>query len=228
MRSPVLVLSDDEAVHSRMRVALASAELELAFSVETELSGPPHLAIVDSASVQFVAPMQAADPLLQVLLLTAESPNAALLALHDVHACASLNDDGERLHLITVSLLRQRAALARVVADRQSLLHITHISPRLTKLQPMQGLFQLALHALAELLGPSRNGGGVFVYDGAPEGRSIRAATGCFTGVEAIEALDPATRRAIELGFACEGPFCIPRTGSWSCRRRPATESVAA
>ena len=86
-------------------------------------------------------------------------------------------------------------ALRRIDRQRTGLLHICDTAPKLTKLQPMDELFRIALEQVRPLLGGgdglvATENSGLFVFDRAPEGVVIRAGTGRFSGLATLSQLD--------------------------------------
>jgi diguanylate cyclase (GGDEF)-like protein len=155
------------------------------------------------------------DSLTQVVLVTGyaeEHPARQLLTELDIQGFHDKADGPQRLLVLVDAALKHHQALVRLDRQRRGLQHIVEASPRLTRLQPMNELFSVALEEVRPLLGGgdslvATQNSGLFVFDHAPEGVVIRAGTGRFQGLGRMSELDPAAMTAVQEGLAAELPL---------------------
>ena len=155
------------------------------------------------------------DALVQVILVTGyadEHPARKLLADLDIQGFHDKTDGPQRLLVLADAALKHHLSLVRVDRQRRGLLHIVECTPKLTRLQPMEELFQLALEEVRPLLGGgdglvATQNSGLFVFDSAPDGVVIRAGTGRFSGLGRVGDLAPHATAAVKHGLTSDLPF---------------------
>ncbi len=139
------------------------------------------------------------------------------LGVQGAHARA---DGDDRLLLLADTLIEQHRVVERVELQRRGLLHLVDFGPRLTRLQPMDGMFHVALEEVQRLLGGGEafiaaENSGLFVFEGSSDGIVVRAGTGRFAGLQRMDELDSAAQAAVtraltsDLALVLEAGFVL-------------------
>jgi two-component system, cell cycle response regulator len=207
----VLVVDDDaELLESTVRllrrdghdVASATTEAE---AVEKVRSWRPHLVLLDyylrECTGESVArSIRELDELCQVLLVTgyaSEQPARKLLAELDIQGYHDKADGPQRLMILVDAALKHFRALQRIDRQRRHLRHVLDVAPRITAMQPVDTLLEVALYELSGLLRGgdgfiATSNSGLFVLGSAQETVSVHAATGRFAGMRSLSELPSA------------------------------------
>ncbi len=179
---------------------------------ETLEKARPALLVALGACREPVGVARVADPSCQVVLVGPRpAGDRALHAELRVHgACSGASD----LVPAADAAIRTWNLLCRLEEQRRGLLHIVDIAPRLSRLQPMEGLFQVALDEILPLVGGeagfvATQNSGLFVFDRSVDGIVVRAGTGRFAGVAKVSELDDEARAAVDRGFFSDGSLGV-------------------
>lgn len=176
-----------------------------------DLRWRPDLVVLTQAAIvgQLGGPRAAAP---NVPLLAVVPGDGSLRELRrdlNVQAVHPLSDGDDRLLLLADTLIDQHRVVERLDLQRRGLLHIVDFGPRITRLQPMDGLFHAALEEVQPLLGGGQafiatENSGLFVFDGSTEGVVVRAGTGRFAGMTRVGELDPPAQAAVAQALASD------------------------
>lgn len=152
-----------------------------------------------------------ADPSCQIVVVSDQLADRALYSELQVHGVCT---GGLDLIPAADAAVRTWMLLCRLEEQRLGLLHIVDIAPRLSRLQPMDSLFQVALSEILPLVGGgdgfvATQNSGLFVFDRSTEGIVIRAGTGRFSNITRENELDDETRGAVQRGFFSDTPLAV-------------------
>lgn len=221
----ILLVDDDTLLLETTRRLLAAEGHELrvattrAEAVAIARAWKPALLLLDyhlrgETGAEVVRDLREFDTLAQVLLVTgyaAERPARTMLETLDIQGYHDKSDGPERLLVLVAASLKHHATLLRVDRQRASMRHILDSGQQISRLQPLEQLFQVALEGVAGLLGAAsgfiatRNNG-LFVFDAAAEGVALRATCGRFAGVGSYSTLPPEVVAAVNAGFHLAEP----------------------
>ncbi len=200
----------------------------------------PHLILLDymmpgMSGADVVRAIREFDTLVQVLLVTGyaeDQPGRKLLHELDIQDFHDKGDGPDRLMVQADAALKHFRVVDQLARQQRTLMKMVESGPELTRLQPVQELFQTALEKMIDLLGVqgdalvATSNDGLLVMRSAEERVSVRAGTGKYSGCSTLSQLpegpSEVVRTALEEAIApqVEGFVAVPlrtRDGARGC-----------
>jgi CheY-like chemotaxis protein len=189
----VVLIDDDEELLESMRQLMARDGHEVltasrpADGIALVRKHRPQLVLLDyfmpeMTGAGVVRAIREFDQLVQVLLVTGyaeEQPGRRLIRELDIQGYHDKGDGPERLLVLADAALKHFRVVDRLESQRQRLVHLLESGPAITRLQPAEALFRIALANLSGLLDTPRDAlvatsnNGLFIMADAQEGVSF-------------------------------------------------------
>ncbi len=229
--SHAIVVIDDDEYLARSFHALLTREghtvtiaTDPREGVERVRALRPHLVLLDYMMPEMngadvVRAIRQFDTQTQIILVTGytgEQPGRKLLEELDIQGYHDKGHGPDRLLVLVDAALKYYRLIDRLEQQRARLLRLVEAAPTISKLRPVDELFDVALALFVRMLDGSGNAlvattnSGLFVMESTGEGISIRAGTGCYEGVRALSDLSPAMVDLIRDALASERPLHLP------------------
>lgn len=246
-RHDIVIIDDDRDLASSTRALLereghaVQVALEPEAGVELVRAHRPDLVLLDYlmpglTGADVVRAIRTFDTRTQILLVTGyaeEQPGRRLLAELDIQGYHDKADGPDRLLVLVDAALKYSRTLGRLLHHQRRLARLAAAAPDISRLQPAEELFQVALERFVALMDGSGNAlmatanRGLFVMEYAESGITVRAGTGEFAGLSEFAEIPVALHDVVRKALTVDGPtyleggiVCVPmctRSGDRGC-----------